>query len=79
MRVHMRDSPFTCAAALTALGLFLAPSVALAASQSPTLGELARQEQERRKALKVSGRVLTEQDLPVRHAAIGRHPQHPLA
>ena len=61
----MRDSPFTCAAALTVLGLFLAPSVALAVSQSPTLGELARQEQERRKALKVSGKVLTEQDLPV--------------
>ena len=61
----MRDSPFMCAAALTVLGLFLAPSVALTVSQSPTLGELARQEQERRKALKVSGRVLTEQDLPV--------------
>ena len=62
----MRDSRFMFAAALTALGLLMVPSpAALAAPQSPPLGELARQEHERRKALKVSGKVLTEQDLPL--------------
>jgi hypothetical protein len=63
MRIHMRDSHFTCAAALAALGFFVAGAVAFAV-QSPTLGELALKEQERRKALKVTGRLLTEQDLP---------------
>jgi hypothetical protein len=70
MPVHMRDSRLRFAAALTVLGCFLFAAVAVLASQSPTLGELALKEQERRKALKVAGRVLTEQDLP----AAGPHP-----
>jgi hypothetical protein len=51
--------------AVLALAL-LAPAVARA-QQSPTLGELALKEQERRKALKPAGpavKVLTNQDLP---------------
>lgn len=38
------------------------PAIALA--QTPTLGELARREQERRKGLKSSDKVLTNKDLP---------------
>jgi hypothetical protein len=36
----------------------------LAAAQTPTLGELARREQERRKAVKSPGKVITNKDLP---------------
>jgi hypothetical protein len=44
--------------------VLVAPSVAFA-QQTPTLGELARKEQERRKALKTpEAKVLTNQDLP---------------
>src|ERR671919_769875 len=39
MRIHMRDSHFTCAAGLAALEFFVAGAVAFAV-QSPTLGEL---------------------------------------
>ena len=34
------------------------------AAQQPTLGELALKEQQRRKALKAAGKVLTKEDLP---------------
>ncbi len=37
---------------------------ALALAQTPTLGDLARREQERRKATKSSDKVLTNKDLP---------------
>jgi hypothetical protein len=40
----------------------LAPCVA--AAQTPTLGELARKEQERRKTLTPAGKVVTNQDVP---------------
>lgn len=39
-------------------------SPALAPAQTPTLGELARREQERRKGIKSSDKVLTNKDLP---------------
>jgi hypothetical protein len=61
MPIQMRD--LRSVATPAALGFFLAGTVAFAA-QLPTLGELALKEQERRRALKVTGRVLTEQDLP---------------
>ena len=41
----------------------LAPSVARA-QQTPTLGQLAIKEQERRKALKAAGKVVTNDDVP---------------
>ena len=47
-------------AAAVLLCLLAAPAFA----QTPTLGELAKQEQERRKALKPSGKVITNKDLP---------------
>jgi hypothetical protein len=48
------------------LGAVLLGGTSARAQQSPTLGELALKEQERRKALKASGtaKVLTNQDLP---------------
>ena len=47
------------------LASVLAAPCAAYAQQSPTLGELARKEQERRKALKApTAKVLTNQDLP---------------
>ena len=47
----------------TLAALLIGASFALA-DQPPTLGELALKEQERRKALKAAGRVLTKEDLP---------------
>jgi len=44
------------------VGVFLYPVVASA--QNPTLAEIARKEQERRKATKNSDKVLTNKDLP---------------
>jgi hypothetical protein len=41
----------------------LAPSIARA-QQTPTLGQLAIKEQERRKALKAAGKVVTNDDVP---------------
>ena len=41
----------------------LAPAV-VRAQQTPTLGELALKEQERRKALKAAGKVVTNDDVP---------------
>ena len=41
----------------------LAPAVARAQS-TPTLGELAKKEQERRKTLKAAGKVVTDKDVP---------------
>jgi hypothetical protein len=41
----------------------LAPAVARA-QQTPTLGQLALKEQERRKALKAAGKVVTNEDVP---------------
>jgi hypothetical protein len=48
------------------LGAVLLAGTSARAQQTPTLGELALKEQERRKALKASGagKVLTNQDLP---------------
>ena len=48
------------------LGAALLAGTSVRAQQTPTLGELALKEQERRKALKASGagKVLTNQDLP---------------
>ena len=48
------------------LGAALLAGTSARAQQTPTLGELALKEQERRKALKASGagKVLTNQDLP---------------
>jgi hypothetical protein len=43
----------------------LVPAATVSAQQSPTLSELARKEQDRRKALKVPSRRITEDDLPV--------------
>jgi hypothetical protein len=54
-------SRFLLTSALVA-ALF-APSAAHA-QQTPTLGQLAQKEQERRKALKAAGKVVTNQDVP---------------
>jgi hypothetical protein len=51
----------------------LAPAVAHA-QQTPTLGELARKEQERRNALKASGKVLTDKDVPRAAPAAAKPP-----
>lgn len=54
----------------TVLAAVLLAPVRAFAQQSPTLGELARKEEERRKALKaVPGKVLTNKDLPRAAAA----------
>lgn len=56
----------TATGALTLIlcaGLCAGPVLA-AAGQAPSLGELARQEQERRKALKAAGKVYSNKDLP---------------
>jgi len=45
------------------VGALLAPVVARA-QQTPTLGQLALKEQERRKALKAAGKVVTNDDVP---------------
>lgn len=50
--------------ALLALAAVLIGAPVALAQQTPTLGELALKEQERRKALKAAGKVLTKQDLP---------------
>jgi hypothetical protein len=50
--------------AAAVLCLIGAPALA----QTPTLGELARQEQERRKGLKTAGKVITNKDLPKPYA-----------
>jgi hypothetical protein len=46
------------------LGAALLAPGAVRAQQTPTLGELALKEQERRKALKPAGKVVTNQDVP---------------
>ena len=56
---------------LAAMLLAAAPS----AQQQPTLGELARKEQQRRKALKAAGKVLTKENLPA--PAPGAQPSAP--
>ena len=58
----MHDARLRLAVAATAFAL--SSTLPLAADQSPSLGELAQKEQERRKALTVRGKLLTEQDLP---------------
>ena len=68
----MRGSRFMVAAAAVGCVLWVAPDAV--AAQSPTLAELALKEQERRKALKGTGRLLTEQDLPAATAAPGSPP-----
>jgi cell division septation protein DedD len=51
--------------AIALLAVFTAGATRTAAQQpTPTLGELAKKEQERRKALKEGGKVLTKEDLP---------------
>jgi hypothetical protein len=64
MQSHMRVFRFRFAVTLTALIWWLAATPIVHTCQSPPLGELALKEQERRKALKVTGKVLTDQDLP---------------
>jgi hypothetical protein len=59
MNLVMYLRPF---AALTAAAGILAGSVGLA--QTPTLGELAKKEEERRKAVAGASKVMTNQDLP---------------
>lgn len=49
------------AASAIAVGVFAGPA---AAGQSPTLGEVARKEADRRKAQPASGKVYTNKDLP---------------
>lgn len=57
------------AAALACLAA--GPSLA----QTPTLGELAKQEQERRRAITTPGRVITDKDLPKRSTPPAPAPQ----
>ena len=47
---------------MVAMAALVLPSIA--AAQTPTLGEVAKREQERRKATKSSDKVLTNKDLP---------------
>ena len=70
LRSHMSNSRFMVAGAAAVCCVLWVPPDAVAA-QSPTLAELALKEQERRKALKGTGRLLTEQDLPATTAAPG--------
>lgn len=51
---------------VAAAGMFAVMLIAASspAAQQPTLGELALKEQQRRKALKAAGKVLTKEDLP---------------
>lgn len=49
---------------LVALAACLAAPAVARAQQAPTLGQLAQKEQDRRKALKTPGKVLSNQDLP---------------
>ena len=51
-------------AAGCAFGALLLQAAAPIAAQAPTLGELARKEQERRKTVKAAGKVLSNKDLP---------------
>ena len=61
----MSSSSARICTALALLAVFTAGASRVAAQQpTPTLGELARKEQERRKALKTEGKVLTKEDLP---------------
>src|SRR5262245_31460320 len=46
-----------------AVSCLLAPAVSALAQQSPSLAELARQEQERRKAIKAPAKVYTDRDV----------------
>jgi len=46
------------------LGAALLAPIAARAQQTPTLGEIAAREQQRRKALKAGGKTLTNQDFP---------------
>lgn len=56
----------------------LAPSIARA-QQTPTLGQLAIKEQERRKALKAAGKVVTNDDVPRGAAPAAPAPGAPAA
>jgi hypothetical protein len=49
---------------LAALVLLLSPVMAFAQSTQPSLGEIARREAERRKAIKAPGKVYTDKDKP---------------
>jgi hypothetical protein len=64
------------AALLTGTLLFLWPA-ALSAQAPPSLGEIARKEAERRKALKADGKVYTNKDLP--KTAVNPVPSTPAA
>lgn len=69
MQIHMRSTGPRFVTALAALAAVLIGASATLAQQTPTLGELALKEQERRRALKAAGKVLTKQDLPKTAAA----------
>jgi len=57
--------PNTCRLGISWTAFLLVLALpALASAQRPTLGEVARKEQERRKAAKSSEKVLTNKDLP---------------
>ena len=61
--VYMQHARSRIVIALAVL-MVLFPTASAVAQQSPSLGELALKEQERRKALKLRGKLLTDQDLP---------------
>ena len=62
----MNSSSARICTALALLAVFTSGASRVVAQQpTPTLGELAKKEQERRKALKTEGKVLTKEDLPV--------------
>lgn len=59
------SAPMTSRLLLTSvLGVALLAPSAARAQQTPTLGQLAIKEQERRKALKAAGKVVTNDDVP---------------
>ena len=69
MQLLMRSTRTRVVTVFAALALLLIGASFALAEQTPTLGELALKEQERRKALKAAGKVLTKEDLPPPTAA----------
>ena len=60
----MNSTAIRAIVAIVASAWMSAATVPLHAQQTPTLGQLALKEQERRKALKAEGKVLSTSDLP---------------
>jgi hypothetical protein len=63
--------------ALAAVSVFVATLAAHASGQTPPLADVARKEQERRKAQKVTGKVYTKKDLPESAQGRGGAPASP--